>query len=313
MTSHFRKANPPVSKYLINIKGRIRRLANTIRATTVHWGRRPSGCNGPAMVFCPAGQTTLSCGLAGLITVYGQQQPQAIHDLNEITALAQRILAAPLVSRDSDAAAVEACCAKSDQPMQQLMQATRRLKRQDHFLTIFNDPFLQEQLKDLHERLEAFIAQESDALNHGMGHLPAEVVEIVDRRIESLKDIAWSLRTEITENIAKVRALLPSEQMKAGGDITKIYRNINTVLNSIDRLEVRGRDSAGISLLFLLESGEYANFKQSVDADHFAEEFTRETVWVSRSPTKWRPKSAVWETMCADCGNALRQTACCRC
>ena len=58
-------------------------------------------------------------------------------------------------------------------------------------------------------------------------------MEIVDRRIENMKDIAWSLNTEITENIAKVRALLPAEQMHNTPDVVKIYRNINTVLNSI--------------------------------------------------------------------------------
>jgi glucosamine--fructose-6-phosphate aminotransferase (isomerizing) len=274
MMSHFREAYSMV-EYLIKMVGFIRRLFKTIGATTVHWGRRQPGGNGPAIVFCPAHQATLNCGLAGLITVYGQQPPQAIHDLNEIVTLTQRTLATPLESCGADAAAMEALCSQGDQSLRQLIQATRKLKRRDHFLTIFNDPFLQEQLKDLNERIEAFIQRDTEALNQAMGHLPAEVVEIVDRRIENLKDIAWSLNTEITENIAKVSALLPTELTHTGSDVVKIYRNINTVLNSIDRLEVRGRDSAGISLLFLLETGEFAKFKQSVDAAHLAEEFTR--------------------------------------
>jgi glutamine---fructose-6-phosphate transaminase (isomerizing) len=274
MTSHFREAYSVV-ECLMKLVGFIRRLFNTIGATTVHWGHRPRGCRGPALVFCPVHHATLNCGLAGLITVYGQQPPQAIHDLNEIVTLAQRTLATPLESCDSDAAAMESLCTKGAQSLKQLIQATRKLKRRDHFLTIFSDPFLQEQLKDLNERIEAFIRRETEALNQAMGHLPAEVVEIVDRRIENLKDIAWSLNTEIMENIAKVSALLPPEFTHTGSDVVKIYRNINTVLNSIDRLEVRGRDSAGISLLFLLEPGEFTKFRQSVDAAHLAEEFTR--------------------------------------
>jgi glucosamine--fructose-6-phosphate aminotransferase (isomerizing) len=275
MRNHFREAFSMASDYLMEIPGWIRRLLHTIGATTFHWAHRPPGCKGPAIVFCPAGHATLNCGLAGLIAVYGHQPPQAIHDLNELVTQAQRILAVPLTSCNADADAIEACCNKGDQTLRQLMQATRTLKRQDHFLTIFNDPFLQEQLKDLNERIEAFIGSERDALNQAMGHLPTAVVEIVDRRIENLKDIAWSLKTEITENIAKVQALLPPEQIKTGRDVVKIYRNINTVLNSIDRLEVRGRDSAGISLLFLLKAGEYAKYRQSIDAAHLAEEFTR--------------------------------------
>jgi glucosamine--fructose-6-phosphate aminotransferase (isomerizing) len=275
MTDHFRDTFSTASKYLTKMAGSIRSLGNTIGATTVHWGHRPPGCSGPAVVFCPARQATLNCGLAGLITVYGQQPPQAIHDLNEIVALAQRILSSPLTSCDSDAAAMEALCMQGDQTLQQLMKATRGLKRQDHFLTIFNDPFLQEQLKDLHERIEKFIGSEGNSLDQAMGHLPAEVVEIVARRIENLKDIAWSIHTEIMENITKVRALLPAEQLQTERDVVKIYRNINTVLNSIDRLEVRGRDSAGISLLFVLKAGDYAKYKQSIAAAHLAEDFVR--------------------------------------
>ncbi len=40
-----------------------------------------------------------------------------------------------------------------------------------------------------------------------------------------------------------------------------IFQRINAVLNSIDRLEVRGRDSAGISVLFTLSSSEFNRFK----------------------------------------------------
>jgi glutamine---fructose-6-phosphate transaminase (isomerizing) len=277
MTSQFREQYPLVPKYLTKVTTRLRRLCNAIGATTIHWGSRPANCRGPAVVFCPVRPATLNCGLSGLITVYGQPPPPAIHDLNEIVTLTQHILASPLVSCDADPVAIETRYMQGDQPLQRLLQATRRLKRQDHFLSIFNDPFLQEQLKDLHERIEAFLNREGDMLNQAMGHLPVEAVEIVDRRIENLKDIAWSLNTEITENITKVRALLPAEQMHITPDVVKIYRNINTVLNSIDRLEVRGRDSAGISLLFLLEPTVYANLKQSLEGAHLADDLTQRT------------------------------------
>jgi glutamine---fructose-6-phosphate transaminase (isomerizing) len=277
MMSQFRKEFPLVSKYSIKLVTRIRRLINAVGATTVHWRRRPFACRGPAVVFCPPCQATLNCGLAGLITVYGQQPPAAIHDLNEIVTLIQHVLASPLAACDTDAASIESRYMQGDLSLQRLLQATRRLKRQDHFLSIFNDPLLQEQLKDLHERIEAFLGREGAKLNQAMGHLPVEAVEIVDRRIVNLKDIAWSLNTEITENIAKVRALLPADQMHTAREVIKIYRNINTVLNSIDRLEVRGRDSAGISLLFLLDSAVYAELKKSIDAAHLAEDFALRT------------------------------------
>ena len=44
-----------------------------------------------------------------------------------------------------------------------------------------------------------------------------------------------------------------------------VFKKINTILNSIDRLEVRGRDSAGISLIFVLKAGEFENFENALE------------------------------------------------
>ncbi|MBW1814951.1 MAG: SIS domain-containing protein, partial [Deltaproteobacteria bacterium] len=44
-----------------------------------------------------------------------------------------------------------------------------------------------------------------------------------------------------------------------------IFKNINAVLNSIDRLEVRGRDSAGISLMFILEKAQFEKFEKTIE------------------------------------------------
>ncbi len=277
MITQYRAVYPLATNCFRNISTRIRRLLKTIGDTTCHWRHCPAHSSGPAVVIFPASLTTLNCGLAGLITVYGRKPPAHIQDLNEIVALAGQILGSPLAACHSEPSAVDTRYMQGDRPLQRLLQATRKLKRQDHFLTLFNDSFLQEQLNDLHERIDAFIGQESGTLIQAAGHLPADVVEIIDRRIEALKDVVWCLKTEVAENIAKVRSLMPEEHMHTSSAVIKIYRNINAVLNSIDRLEVRGRDSAGISLLFILEASEFSKLKQSIDSANFSEEFTERT------------------------------------
>jgi glucosamine--fructose-6-phosphate aminotransferase (isomerizing) len=57
--------------------------------------------------------------------------------------------------------------------------------------------------------------------------------------------------------------------------VISTFKKINTVLKSIDRLEVRGRDSAGISLMFVLGPVAYARFKETLkqkNLDHQLEE-----------------------------------------
>ena len=247
----------------------------SVRGISFHWGHRPSSATGPAVVFCPASSTVLHCGLAGLITVYGRRPPAPIEDLKEITALGDQIMAAPLHACMSEPVTIETGYLDGDDSLQRLLQLIQALKRQNHFLTLYENRPLQEQLTGIQQRLGQFIEAEAEALNQSMGHLAADSVEIVDRRMENLKDAAWCIRTELLDNIDKVRALIPENKETASGDIVKIYRNINTVLNSIDRLEVRGRDSAGISLLFLLEKQTCVGLRQSMDQSGLGDDFLK--------------------------------------
>ena len=86
-----------------------------------------------------------------------------------------------------------------------------------------------------------------------MGHLESKDVDILIQRIDNLKDIAWCLTSEIIGNIKKIKNLLGSENQDPNITVVSIFKQINAVLNSIDRLEVRGRDSAGISMMFILD------------------------------------------------------------
>ena len=51
------------------------------------------------------------------------------------------------------------------------------------------------------------------------------------------------------------------------------FRQINAVLNSIDRLEVRGRDSAGISILFVLAAAAFDTLQTELTDENLAAEF----------------------------------------
>ena len=278
MATSFWERYSPISRFLDFLTVRLQHLVRSLGHTTFHWRRRPFQCSGPCVVLFPVSATTLNCGLAGLISVYGQGPPAPIQDLGEIVQLSGKILSTPLAACiDSDPAAIASQYMQGDQALQRLHLAVRKLMRQDHFLTLFRDAFLQAQLNDLHERIEAFIGQESNTLNQTAGHLPAEAVAIVDRRIEGLKDVAWCLRTEVAANIAKVRELMPDGNLQVSAGEIKIYRNLNTVLNSIDRLEVRGRDSAGISLLFILEPEALPEFKQRIARAKLDETFEERT------------------------------------
>lgn len=74
----------------------------------------------------------------------------------------------------------------------------------------------------------------------------------VERVAERLRDYSWQLRTEVLGNIGRTLALLPD-----GAQSTKPQHAVawaaEQVLENLDRLEVRGRDSAGIALQITID------------------------------------------------------------
>jgi glucosamine--fructose-6-phosphate aminotransferase (isomerizing) len=255
----------------------LKKKVRLVRNVSFYWKHRPEKVVGLSVVLFPYTQTTLHCGLAGLISVYQQDAVTPIKDLRDLAAQIDNIRNHPLSSCASDTTAVETQYLAGDQVLEQLYQMTGRLKRRDHFVTLSKEPELQKQLRAMCDELDQLIHSETEALQHKMGHWKTTAVETAVRRLEILKDVVWAIQTEILENIRKVDELSGMQASDAPSDVIKIYHNINTVLNSIDRLEVRGRDSAGISLLFLLDTDAYATFKQSLEQDGLANSFIRRT------------------------------------
>lgn len=75
--------------------------------------------------------------------------------------------------------------------------------------------------------------------------------EVVNSRMLLLKDICWMLEKDILANRQKVLALTGEEHYPAVRPASfRKYRKLNLLLNALERLEVRGRDSAGVQLAF---------------------------------------------------------------
>jgi len=92
------------------------------------------------------------------------------------------------------------------------------------------------------------------------GHLQRD--DVTSQRLESLnqlmmlaRDLIWRLEVDVLANLDRVAQLgsLPEDP-----SVTTIHAawNLNLAFNAIDRLEVRGRDSAGIALVLRLASAD---------------------------------------------------------
>lgn len=251
-------------------------IRSTCRPVGFFWGRCPKNHPGVALIFFPFQPNLLGCGLAGLIAVHRRKQPQSIENLDLLAAKVKQVQGHPLRSlKDAPVEEIRQRYLGGEAALNPLYEHAKELKRTDHFVRIYNDKGLRDQLARLSTQLDAQVQQEAQTLQDQLGHLSAETVKVADQRIEKLKDTTWCLQTELHANIDKVRALMPADGQPPTDSAVKIYHNINTVLNSIDRLEVRGRDSAGISLMFILDNDQYKAFEKVVDASDQTEELTQ--------------------------------------
>ncbi len=205
------------------------------------------------------------CGLAGIVAIHQKEKSEGHPDMDALAALIEGL----------QEKGCDQCLGENDQSacinylggadhIEALKQTVIAFKSDHIFHEIFNHREYQSQLTQLADQITQIIENEEAALQRIMGRLDAETVSIISQRIEILKDSAWRLNWEILDNCAKINELIGYANLAPTPSLIKIYRHINAVLNSIDRLEVRGRDSAGVSLLFVLTEEEYQFVKDAL-------------------------------------------------
>ncbi len=239
---------------------------------SLHVGRCPGAVKGPAIVFFPYQGNTLCCGLAGLISVKDGSAGDGVLDLPGLVKPAEKVERAGLADSAMDEGAIQDSYLGGDATLTSLLDAVRALKKEAAFLALYKDTAAQKDLADLSKRLGAVLEKEKAQLADQAGSLATASVDIVSARIDVLKDIIWTLKVELADNIDRVADLTGDTKDLDTDSRIKLLRQVNAVLNSIDRLEVRGRDSAGISILFVFEKSDYDALLAQLDKDGLAKD-----------------------------------------
>ena len=238
----------------------------------IYFGRHVSGVPDNSIVFFPCSENTLFCGLAGIVSFKKKKTGGSI-DTACLNDMVKKIEAHGYSDCTNSELSLVSDYLGGERRIASLMQAVRALKEQSRFYDIFKSKDLQNELSKLAHRLLHVVNREKKIFADRMGYLEPDVVNAMSRNIESLKDIEWCLTSELAENIKKIKDLLFHIDKSPSLSSLIIFKNINIVLNSIDRLEVRGRDSAGMSLMFVLDANEFANFRQTISNDNYLDSF----------------------------------------
>ncbi len=251
-------------------------LLTKLRQFRFYFGRCLHQLPPDSIVFFPYSAATCQCGITGLVAFKGLEPGQA-PPTDTTSLIADRINEifqnAMDVAENQEYEPGGAPFLGGNEWVDQLYAAIRSLKSQSAFYHIYSRYEEKQNLDIYHSRLSQIIERESRRLDHMMGRMPAEDAETLSRRLERLKDAAWCLKTELIDNFTKIAELHGGTNPSATFASVSTLKNINAVLNSLDRLEVRGRDSAGISLLFVMDSAVYAQFRDQIETTGLLTEF----------------------------------------
>jgi glutamine---fructose-6-phosphate transaminase (isomerizing) len=212
------------------------------------------------LILLPNTPNYLCCGICALVAFKG---PSPVSEKQG--SLKDQIHHLASTMPDPDAQAVfsdpDRFCLGDDY-LDRIWESARQLKQDFFFQSLFFDPEQIQALSGTAQTLSEIIAFWQDRFAQEKPALPPGTVEIISLRMEKLKDILWCIQQELLGNIKAISDLVPPDLFKnTHPEGMAVFKRINAVLNSIDRLEVRGRDSAGISLLFTLDTSEFERFR----------------------------------------------------
>lgn len=250
-----------------NFKPNFSMLINKISrlfSITIHFGRSLADADEHSLVFFPIRHNTLCCGLSALVSYKGSHTPIEPADLISMEKGVALLKKSSLTSCIEEKLSLEENYLGGKKNLVSFLKQTRTLRRKDQFFDLFSNRSRETALETILKEMKGLLIQENGELKERMANLSLSNVDTMAQRIETLHDIIWCLEKEVLENLERVRDLALISQIPGTEEEIAVFKKINAVLNSIDRLEVRGRDSAGISLIFVFSKKEFEAFREDL-------------------------------------------------
>ncbi|MCG8565072.1 MAG: SIS domain-containing protein, partial [Desulfobacterales bacterium] len=242
------------------IQNAVSRLFHAI-PSHICMGLSPAQAPEKSLIIFPHRPNTLCCGICALVAIKGKQG----HGPTDLRCFHTGLdsLEKSLLNQLDSSQDLEGRFLGGDALLETLFHQTQELKQEHVFQELFTDAAKTYELTQASQRFNQLVETAAGEFQDAEETLSTKEVEILAQRLEKLRDIAWALDREILANVTAIQQLGLSPEMEESQALA-VFKRINAVLNSIDRLEVRGRDSAGISVLFTLAPETFESFRQEL-------------------------------------------------
>ncbi len=212
------------------------------------------------------------CGIAAFVEVL-QGAGRPVRPLAEAQTDVRAVVAAGVdaVVRDGMDDAARAGYAGGEERIGRLTEWARGLKRAAEFADLATREDVRRAAGDLASKLRAFADAEDARL--AAASLAEADLELFSARLLRVRDVAWHVEQEALKFVPEATALC--------GDATSAkllveMRKIVAVLRCVDRIEIRGRDSAGLAVqVAFADADAWRAFRRDVEARGLAADMTR--------------------------------------
>ncbi|CCK79486.1 SIS domain-containing protein [Desulfobacula toluolica] len=229
-------------------------------STNIEFGKSMTAAKENSIIVFPDKPNTVSCGISAFIAFKGNNPPQQF-DLDQIL---KRVLSLKTGSLSTDAISITDDFLCGDDFLNRLFEKCQGLKQENVFSNLFFSKEKKELLASITGHIDKLITDQTSLFKKKSANLSAKDAKTISLRLETLHDISWCLKKEIANNITAISNLAKGLEDSGNSEGLNVFKRINAVLNSIDRLEVRGRDSAGISVMFTFPKQEFENFRNDL-------------------------------------------------
>jgi glucosamine--fructose-6-phosphate aminotransferase (isomerizing) len=179
------------------------------------------------------------CGIIAVMRRASSRQPPASGDLRVGMQQGEAALA-------QAAAAERSISAHIERAYEDLVAVDRLLRGVPGVRCLLGDPELMDDLDAGAGRLADVVGQLELSVDVGSRQLFEDDVEDVNARLLKLKDAVWAIRMD---RVAHARAVSALAGRDASAAAVEGFSSVELALSALNRLEVRGRDSAGLHLI----------------------------------------------------------------
>ncbi len=260
------------------IRYNFNKIWNFIKNTRLYIGRDIRTVPYGSLLLFPLLPDTLMCGLAGILTIKGGTPAinnNLVKQLADHCDLIEETSVSMLLEQSME---IDGYLGGSLQ-LDEIDATIKELKKASSYEKIFSANGGLQNLTELSKRLAAFISREEKLIETNAPRFTTVEMEIINTSIIRLKDAAWALEKDLLDNTDRILFLAGNNDPSViGREGLLKYRNVNLLLNAIDRLEVRGRDSAGIQISLTLEKeNNLETLLQKLSCSDLSEEWRKRT------------------------------------